>query len=252
MITIFKNAAKSQVGNVRTNLKKLSVVTSDTKFSDVAGMKQVKTEVEEFVDFLKHPEKFRKLGARMPKGALLTGPPGTGKTFLSKAIAGEAGVPFFYCSGSEFVEIYVGVGSSRVRQLFDDAKKHAPSIIYIDEIDAVAKKRDHAGTHEENENTLNQLLVEMDGFDTNANVIVVGSTNLVDTLDPALLRPGRFDRIIQVSLPTFEEREAIFELYLKKLVLDNSKPFEFYKKRLATLTPGFSGADIANICNEVG
>lgn len=230
---------------------KLQSVTSKVKFREVAGMTQVKTEVQEFVDFLKEPEKFRKLGAKMPKGALLSGPPGTGKTFLSKAIAGEAEVPFYYCSGSEFVEMYVGVGSSRVRQLFREAKKNAPSIIYIDEIDAVARKRDHMGTHEENENTLNQLLVEMDGFDTQSNVVVIASTNLAETLDPALLRPGRFDRIIQVSLPTLEEREAIFELYLKKLVLDDSKSFEFYKKRLATLTPGFTGADIANICNEV-
>lgn len=224
---------------------------SDIKFKDVAGMKEVKEEMQEFVEFLKNPEKFKKLGARMPKGALLSGPPGTGKTYLAKAISGEAGVPFYYASGSEFVEMFVGVGASRVRELFKEAKKHSPSIIFIDEIDAVAKKRDQNFNHEENENTLNQLLIEMDGFDTNSGVIVIASTNLRETLDPAILRPGRFDRLVEVNLPTIEDREGIFEIYLKKLKLSRARSLEYYKKRLATLTPGFTGADIANVCNEV-
>ena len=251
LIYLLRKSLGDQFNKMAENTKKLSSIKTDVKFDQVAGMKQVKLEMQEFVEFLKEPEKFKRLGAKMPRGALLSGPPGTGKTFLAKAIAGEANVPFYYSAGSEFVEMYAGVGSSRVRQLFKDAKKNAPAIIFIDEIDAVARKRDHAGTHEENENTLNQLLVEMDGFDTSSNVVVIASTNLVETLDPALLRPGRFDRIIQVNLPTIDEREAIFEVYLKKLVLDEARPFEFYKRRLATLTPGFTGADIANICNEV-
>ena len=239
------------LGNLEKQGKKFAKGKSDIKFNEVVGLKNVKIEVQEFVEFLKDKKKFDKLGARMPRGALLSGPPGTGKTYLAKAIAGEAGVPFFYVSGSEFVEMYVGVGADRVRSLFHEAKKHAPSIIYIDEIDAVARKRDSRGTHEESENTLNQLLVEMDGFATNTGVIVFASTNLAESLDPALLRPGRFDRIIQVNLPTLDEREEIFELYLKKIILNPDKSLDFYKKRLATLTPGFSSADIANIVNEV-
>ena len=220
------------------------------KFSDVAGLKEVKEEMMEFVDFLKDPEKFKKLGATMPKGALLTGPPGTGKTFLAKAVSGEAKVPFFYISGSEFVEKFVGVGASRVRDLFKEAKKKSPSIIFIDEIDAIGKKRDSSQGNDETENTLNQLLVEMDGFGTYSNVIVMGSTNLKDSLDTALLRPGRFDRIIEVNLPNLIEREEIFKIYLQKVNLDEKYSMSYFSKRLATLTPGFSGADISNICNE--
>lgn len=222
----------------------------DITFKDVAGMAEVKEEMYEFVEFLKNPEKFKKLGAKMPRGALLTGPPGTGKTYLAKAVAGESGIPFFYMSGSEFVEMFVGVGASRVRDLFKEARKKSPSIIFIDEIDAVAKRRDTGLSHDEMESTLNQLLVEMDGFGTDTNVVVMAATNLKDALDPAILRPGRFDRIIEVSLPTIQEREEIFTIYLNKLKLNPERPIEFYAKRLATLTPGFSPADISNICNE--
>ena len=222
----------------------------DITFKDVAGMEEVKEEMYEFVEFLKNPEKFKKLGAKMPRGALLTGPPGTGKTYLAKAVAGESGIPFFYMSGSEFVEMFVGVGASRVRDLFKEARKKSPSIIFIDEIDAVAKKRDTGISHDEMESTLNQLLVEMDGFGTDTNVVVMAATNLKETLDPAIMRPGRFDRTIEVSLPSIKEREEIFMIYLKKLKLDSSKSIEFYGKRLATLTPGFTPADISNICNE--
>ena len=243
--------ASANSSRAKETAKALVSHKSDIKFKDVAGMKEVKEEMQEFVEFLKNPDKFKKLGARMPKGALLSGPPGTGKTYLAKAISGEADVPFYYASGSEFVEMFVGVGASRVRELFKEAKKHSPAIIFIDEIDAVAKKRDQNFNHEENENTLNQLLIEMDGFDTNSNVIVIASTNLRETLDPAILRPGRFDRLVEVNLPTIEDREGIFEIYLKKLKLSRARSLEYYKKRLATLTPGFTGADIANVCNEV-
>jgi ATP-dependent 26S proteasome regulatory subunit len=243
--------SSATANRAKETAKSLVSHKSDIKFKDVAGMKEVKEEMQEFVEFLKNPEKFKKLGARMPKGALLSGPPGTGKTYLAKAISGEANVPFYYASGSEFVEMFVGVGASRVRELFKEAKKTAPSIIFIDEIDAVAKKRDQQFNHEENENTLNQLLIEMDGFDTNTGVIVIASTNLRETLDPAILRPGRFDRLVEVNLPTIEDREGIFEIYLTKLKLSRARSLEYYKKRLATLTPGFTGADIANVCNEV-
>ena len=231
----------------------------DIKFSDVAGMEQAKKEIVEFVDFLKNPEKYRLLGAKIPRGALLVGPPGTGKTLLAKAVAGEAGVPFFATSGSDFVEMFVGVGASRVRDLFKRAKDKAPSILFIDEIDAVGKKRGGKfGGHDERDNTLNQLLVEMDGFGTESNVIVLGATNRADILDAALLRPGRFDRQVEISLPDRKDREEIVKIYLKKVKLDKSKSIDEYAMRLSTLTPGFSGADLckffifilANLVNE--
>jgi len=219
----------------------------DVKFKDVAGMEHSKREIVEFVDFLKNPEKYKILGAKIPKGALLVGPPGTGKTLLAKAVAGEAGVPFFATSGSDFVEMFVGVGASRVRDLFKKAKDKSPSILFIDEIDAVGKKRGGKfGGHDERDNTLNQLLVEMDGFGTESNVIVLAATNRADILDPALLRPGRFDRQVEVGLPDRKDREEIVKIYLKKVKLDKSKSIEEYAMRLSTLTPGFSGADLCN------
>lgn len=223
------------------------------KFNEIAGMEEPKREIMEFVDFLKNPEIYQKLGAQIPRGALLTGPPGTGKTMLAKACATEAGVPFLYISGSEFVEMYAGVGASRVRKLFEIAKKEKSAIIFIDEIDAVGKKRSSGpggSGNMEKENTLNQLLVEMDGFSPNENVVIFGATNLRDSLDPALLRPGRFDRAIDVLLPDIEAREKIFKIHLKKIKLSDEKTLEEFARRLATLTPGFSGADVANICNE--
>lgn len=222
----------------------------DIKFENVAGMDSAKKEIMEFVDFLKTPEKYTKLGAKIPRGALLVGPPGTGKTLLAKATAGEAGVPFFSMSGSEFVEMFVGVGASRVRQLFKKAKDNAPSIIFIDEIDAIGKSRSGMNGNDEKDNTLNQLLVEMDGFGTETNVVVLAATNFATDLDSALMRPGRFDRKIEVLLPDIKEREQLFMLYLKKVKLDTAKSIEEYAKRLATLTPGFSGADISNLVNE--
>jgi len=217
----------------------------DIKFNDVAGMEHAKKEIVEFVDFLKNPEKYKVLGAKIPKGALLVGPPGTGKTLLAKAVAGEAGVPFFATSGSDFVEMFVGVGASRVRDLFKKAKDKAPSILFIDEIDAVGKKRGGKfGGHDERDNTLNQLLVEMDGFGTESNVIVLAATNRADILDPALLRPGRFDRQVEVSLPDRKDREQIVKIYLNKVKIDKSKSVDEYAMRLSTLTPGFSGADL--------
>lgn len=222
-------------------------------FADVAGMRRPKQELTEFVEFLRDNSRFKELGAEMPKGALMTGPPGVGKTFLAKAMAGEAGVAFFYVSGSEFVEKYVGVGASRVRELFKQARKKSPAVIFIDEIDAVAQKRSESLGNTESMNTLNQLLVEMDGFDTDSQVVVIGSTNLKEVLDPALLRPGRFDRLIEIGYPSLEEREEIFAVYLAKVILDQSqgRNLDFYKQKLATLTPGFTGADISNIVNEV-
>ncbi|CAD8194401.1 unnamed protein product [Paramecium octaurelia] len=220
------------------------------KFTDVAGLDEVKVEIKEFVDFLTNSKKFKQLGAKIPRGALLTGPPGTGKTMLAKACAGEAGVPFFYVSGSEFVEMFVGLGASRVRDLFEQAKQKSPSIIFIDEIDAIGKKRQAKFGNDESENTLNQLLVEMDGFATDHNVIVLAATNMADQLDSALTRPGRLDRFIEVTLPDINGRKQIFLVHLKPLNLDPSKTVEEYANRLATLTPGFSGAEIANLCNE--
>ena len=218
-------------------------------FKNVAGLEEAKVEIMEIVDFLKRPEKYKELGGKIPKGALLVGPPGTGKTLLAKAVAGEANVPFFSISGSDFVEMFVGVGASRVRDLFKQAKEKAPCIVFIDEIDAIGRARGkNAGfsSNDERENTLNQLLTEMDGFGTNAGVIILAATNRADILDKALLRAGRFDRQIEVGLPDLIERKAIFEVHLQKLKLVDGVDVEF----LAKQTPGFSGADIANVCNE--
>ena len=218
-------------------------------FNDVAGLDGAKMEVMEIVDFLKNPKKYTDLGAKIPKGALLVGPPGTGKTLLAKAVAGEAKVPFFSLSGSDFVEMFVGVGASRVRDLFRQAKEKAPCIIFIDEIDAIGRARGKsvsAGANDERENTLNQLLTEMDGFGTNSGVIILAATNRADILDRALMRAGRFDRQIYVDMPDLNERKDIFKVHLKKIKIDDSVEIDF----LAKQTPGFSGADIANICNE--
>ncbi|CAD8202521.1 unnamed protein product [Paramecium pentaurelia] len=221
------------------------------KFQDLAGLDEAKQEIQEFVDFLKKPKKYKEMGAKLPRGALLAGPPGTGKTMAAKACAGEAGVPFFFVSGSDFVEMFVGVGASRVRDLFKQAKAKSPSIIFIDEIDAVGRKRDaKIGGNDERDNTLNQLLVEMDGFGTDSNVIVLAATNRKELLDPALTRPGRFDRQIDITLPDIEGRKQIFMVHLAPIQLEPSKTIEEYARRLATLTPGFSGAEIANLCNE--
>ena len=228
---------------------------NNVTFKDVAGLAGAKEEVMEVVDFLKNPKHYTDLGGKIPKGVLLVGPPGTGKTLLAKAVAGEAGVPFFSMSGSDFVEMFVGVGASRVRGLFEDAKKKAPCIVFIDEIDAVGRARGKAGfagSNDERENTLNQLLTEMDGFSSTTNVIVLAATNRADVLDKALLRAGRFDRQIYVELPDIEERKAIFAVHMKNLKLNSDKNSEGYVDRefLAKQTPGFSGADIANVCNE--
>lgn len=224
---------------------------SSTKvtFNDVAGLEGAKEEVQEIVEFLKNPKRYTDLGAKIPKGAILIGPPGTGKTLLAKAVAGEAHVPFFSLSGSDFVEMFVGVGASRVRDLFRQAKEKAPCIIFIDEIDAIGRTRGRAiaqGANDERENTLNQLLTEMDGFATNSGVIILAATNRADVLDRALIRPGRFDRQIYVDMPDVSERKEIFKVHLRPLKLDKSADIDF----LARQTPGFSGADIANICNE--
>merc|ERR1719265_2719608 len=224
---------------------------SKVKFEDVAGLGQAKQEVVEFVDFLKSPKKYEQLGARIPKGGLLVGPPGTGKTLLAKAVAVEADVPFFSMSGSDFIEMFVGVGPSRVRDLFEQARKMKPCIVFIDEIDAVGRARGKggfSGGNDERENTLNQLLVEMDGFDTAGGVIVLAGTNRADILDPALLRPGRFDRQVQIDKPDIKGRVEIYMVHLKNLKL--SDDIEEVAKRMASLTPGFAGADIANVCNE--
>lgn len=223
--------------------------TTNVTFKDVAGLEGAKEEIVEIVEFLKNPKKYTALGAKIPKGALLVGPPGTGKTLLAKAVAGEAKVPFFSLSGSDFVEMFVGVGASRVRDLFRQAKEKAPSIIFIDEIDAIGRARGknaNFGSNDERENTLNQLLTEMDGFGTNSGVIILAATNRADVLDAALMRAGRFDRQIYVDMPDLNERKEIFQVHLKPLKLDKGIDIDF----LAKQTPGFSGADIANLCNE--
>ena len=230
---------------------KAKMVIPDSKrvtFDDVAGADEEKAELEEIVDFLKQPARYVEMGARIPKGVLLVGPPGTGKTLLAKAIAGEAGVPFFSISGSDFVEMFVGVGASRVRDLFEQAKKNSPSLIFIDEIDAVGRQRGAGlgGGHDEREQTLNQLLVEMDGFGANEGIIMIAATNRPDILDPALLRPGRFDRQIMVGRPDRKGREAVLEVHTKKKPLDNDVSLDVLAKR----TPGFSGADLENLANE--
>ena len=217
-------------------------------FADVAGVDEAKTELQEVVEFLKYPEKFNSLGARIPRGVLLVGPPGTGKTLMARAVAGEAGVPFFSISGSEFVEMFVGVGASRVRDLFDQAKRNSPCIVFVDEIDAVGRQRGAGlgGSHDEREQTLNQILVEMDGFDTNTNVIVVAATNRPDVLDPALLRPGRFDRQVILDRPDMRGRTEILNVHTKGKPLDKG----FDVEGVARQSPGFSGADLANLVNE--
>ncbi len=233
--------SRAQIFDKDTNVK--------INFSDVAGLEEAKTEIMEIVDFLKNPKKYTQLGGKIPKGALLIGPPGTGKTLLAKAVAGEANVPFFSISGSDFVEMFVGVGASRVRDLFKQAKEKAPCIVFIDEIDAVGRARGknvNFGSNDERENTLNQLLTEMDGFGTNMGVIILAATNRADILDRALLRAGRFDRQIHVELPDLNEREAIFKVHLRPIKLQKGFDVAF----LAKQTPGFSGADIANVCNE--
>ena len=243
--------AGGQIFNIGKSKAKLFDEKQKVKvsFKDVAGLVGAKEEVQEIVDFLKSPEKYTNLGGKIPKGALLVGPPGTGKTLLAKAVAGEAGVPFFSLSGSDFVEMFVGVGASRVRDLFKQAAQKSPSIIFIDEIDAIGRARGNnnmTGGNDERENTLNQLLTEMDGFGTDVNVIVIAATNRADVLDKALMRAGRFDRQIYVDLPDLNERSAIFNVHLKPLKLGNDVKIDF----LAQQTPGFSGADIANLCNE--
>ncbi|KAJ4978169.1 hypothetical protein NE237_008949 [Protea cynaroides] len=239
------NIGKAQVTKLDKNSK------NKVYFKDVAGCDEAKQEIMEFVHFLKNPKKYEELGAKIPKGALLVGPPGTGKTLLAKATAGESGVPFLSISGSDFMEMFVGVGPSRVRSLFAEARQCAPSIIFIDEIDAIGRARGRGGltgANDERESTLNQLLVEMDGFGTTSGVVVLAGTNRPDILDKALLRPGRFDRQITIDKPDIKGRDQIFQIYLKKLKLDHEP--SYYSQRLAALTPGFAGADIANICNE--
>ena len=227
---------------------KLSEDGGKVRFSDVAGLKEEKEEVAELIDFLKNPKKFQKLGARIPKGVLLVGPPGTGKTLLAKAVAGEANVPFYYISGSDFVELFVGVGASRVRDMFKQAKQSAPCLIFIDEIDAVGRQRGSGigGGHDEREQTLNQLLTEMDGFGANEGIIIIAATNRPDVLDPALLRPGRFDRQVTVSLPDAKEREEILKVHARNKTFDKSVNLAAISQR----TPGFSGADLENLLNE--
>ncbi len=227
---------------------KLFADEKKSKFADVAGLKEEKEEVKELIDFLKNPKKFQKLGARIPKGVLLVGPPGTGKTLLARAVAGEADVPFFYISGSDFVELFVGVGASRVRDMFKEAKRTAPCLIFIDEIDAVGRQRGTGlgGGHDEREQTLNQLLTEMDGFGANEGIIIIAATNRPDVLDPALLRPGRFDRQVTVSLPDVDEREDILGVHARGKIFDKSINLKSISKR----TPGFSGADLENLLNE--
>lgn len=251
LLLIFRQARDAGQGIFSFGQSRARLFTKDSpqiKFSDVAGVDEAKKELEEVVDFLKNPQKYKDIGARTPKGVLLVGPPGTGKTLLSRAIAGEAGVPFFSIAGSEFMEMLVGVGASRVRDMFSQAKKSAPSIIFIDEIESIGRMRGFgiSGGHDEREQTLNQILVEMDGFTPNESVIVLAATNRPDLLDPALIRPGRFDRRVVLNMPDLEERKAIIELHMK------GKPFakEVSIERFARRTVGFSGADLANMLNE--
>ncbi|MCM1041259.1 MAG: ATP-dependent zinc metalloprotease FtsH [Bacteroides sp.] len=259
MMWIFRGVGRNAMGGpggmgmFSFGKSKAQLYDKDTKvnttFKDVAGLDEAKEEIMEIVDFLKNPKRYTSLGGKIPKGALLVGPPGTGKTLLAKAVAGEAQVPFFSISGSDFVEMFVGVGASRVRDLFKSAKEKAPCIIFIDEIDAIGRargKNSFTGGNDERENTLNQLLTEMDGFGSNSGVIILAATNRAEILDRALLRPGRFDRQINVELPELEERKAIFKVHLKPIKLSESVDVDF----LAKQTPGFSGADIANVCNE--
>lgn len=247
---LFSKLANSNKGSMDfgKSRAKLSDDKHQCKFSDVAGLKEEKEEVKELIDFLRNPKKFQKLGARIPKGVLLVGPPGTGKTLLARAVAGEANVPFFYISGSDFVELFVGVGASRVREMFKDAKRSAPCLIFIDEIDAVGRQRGTGlgGGHDEREQTLNQLLTEMDGFGENEGIIIMAATNRPDVLDPALLRPGRFDRQVTVSLPDANEREAILKVHARNKILGK----DVNLKNLSLRTPGFSGADLENLLNE--
>ena len=252
---VFKRMSGGSGGNQIFNIGKSKAQVFDKErrvkvnFTDVAGLKEAKVEIMEIVDFLKNSTKYTKLGGKIPKGALLVGPPGTGKTLLAKAVAGEANVPFFSLSGSDFVEMFVGVGASRVRDLFKQAKSKSPCIIFIDEIDAIGRargKNPNMGSNDERENTLNQLLTEMDGFDTNSGVIIIGATNRADILDKALMRAGRFDRQIHLELPDIVERQEIFIVHTKPLKMAKSVDIDF----LAKQTPGFSGADIANVCNE--
>jgi len=250
---MFRQAQRGSAQAMSFGMSKARVIDpSDKKkritFKNVAGETEAKEELEEIVEFLKEPKKFLAIGARIPKGVLLMGPPGTGKTLLAKAVAGEAGVPFFNISGSEFVEMFVGVGASRVRDLFKQAKKQAPAIVFIDEIDAVGRHRGAGlgGGHDEREQTLNQILVEMDGFETDAGVIVIAATNRPDVLDPALLRPGRFDRRVMLDLPDIKEREEILQLHIKNKPVNAKVDCH----RIAQRTPGFSGADLANLVNE--
>ena len=255
LIFMMMNAQNAQMngGNKMMNFGKSRArlsLAGDSKVTlkDVAGLKEEKEDLQEIVDFLRDPGKFTKVGARIPKGVLLEGPPGTGKTLLAKAIAGEANVPFFSISGSDFVEMFVGVGASRVRDLFEEAKKNAPCIVFIDEIDAVARRRGTGmgGGHDEREQTLNQMLVEMDGFAANAGIIVMAATNRVDILDPAILRPGRFDRKIAVGLPDVGGREAILQVHAKNKPLGDNVDL----KQIAQTTAGFTGADLENLLNE--
>src|SRR3989344_1478937 len=242
------NTRALSFGQARAKEVSFREKSNQITFKDVAGVAEAKQELEEVVEFLKSPQKFLNLGARIPKGALLVGPPGTGKTLLARAVAGEANVPFFHISGSEFVEMFVGVGASRVRDLFTRAKKAAPCIVFIDEIDAVGRQRGAGlgGGHDEREQTLNQILVEMDGFDTDTNVIVMAATNRPDVLDPALLRPGRFDRRVVLDQPDIKAREEILRIHAK----DKKVSADVNLRAIAQRTPGFSGADLANLINE--
>jgi cell division protease FtsH len=248
---VFRQAQGSNNAAISFGKSRARMFTGDqptVTFEDVAGVEESKEELQEVVEFLREPEKFISLGARIPKGVLLVGPPGTGKTLLAKAVSGEAGVPFFSISGSEFVEMFVGVGASRVRDLFDQAKRHSPCIVFVDEIDAVGRQRGAGlgGSHDEREQTLNQMLVEMDGFDTDTNVIIMAATNRPDILDPALLRPGRFDRRVVLDRPDMRGREAILKVHVKGKPLASSVDLGV----LARSTPGFVGADLENLVNE--